>query len=197
MTTTLLTMTPGLWQYLNVFFENSRAENENRRQWVSHFIWELLTISVSSWNSRIIRCCQQMWNFEAGWMDDLRFYVLFNSISVISGQWEVDNERLCAMELHLRLKRFSLKGILKSQTICKFIESDAICKSFKFSSIRCNHMPSVNQERARSSEEHKHIKFWIKSEQILHKASKKGASIYDLIENWHPYNLLINNITGV
>ena len=34
-----------------------------------------------------------------GWMDDLRFYVLFNSISVISGQWEVDNERMYAMEL--------------------------------------------------------------------------------------------------
>ena len=29
-----------------------------------------------------------------GWMDDLRFYVLFNSISVISGQWVGDNERL-------------------------------------------------------------------------------------------------------
>ena len=28
-------------------------------------------------------------------MDDLRFYVLFNSVSVISGQWKVDNERLC------------------------------------------------------------------------------------------------------
>ena len=34
-----------------------------------------------------------------GWMDDLLFYVLFNSVSVISGRWEVDNERLCAMEL--------------------------------------------------------------------------------------------------
>ena len=33
-----------------------------------------------------------------GWTDDLRFYVLFNSISVISGQWVDDNERLCAME---------------------------------------------------------------------------------------------------
>ena len=32
-----------------------------------------------------------------GWMDDLRFYVLFNSISVISEKREVDNERLCAM----------------------------------------------------------------------------------------------------
>ena len=32
----------------------------------------------------------------------MRFYVLFNSISVISGRWEIDNERLCAMELHSR-----------------------------------------------------------------------------------------------
>ena len=31
-------------------------------------------------------------------MDDLRFYVLFNNISVISGKWVGDNERLCAME---------------------------------------------------------------------------------------------------
>ena len=31
-------------------------------------------------------------------MDDLRFYVLFNSISVISGQRANDNGRLCAME---------------------------------------------------------------------------------------------------
>ena len=38
-----------------------------------------------------------------GWMDDLRFYVLFNSISVISGRYLDDNERLCAMELRLRV----------------------------------------------------------------------------------------------
>ena len=31
-------------------------------------------------------------------MDDLRFYVLFNSILVISGRWEVNNERLCAIK---------------------------------------------------------------------------------------------------
>ena len=37
-------------------------------------------------------------------MDDMRFYVLFNSISVISGRWEVDNERLCAMELETSTK---------------------------------------------------------------------------------------------
>ena len=41
-----------------------------------------------------------------GRMDDLRFYVLSNSISVISGRCLDDNERLCAMELRLRLRRF-------------------------------------------------------------------------------------------
>ena len=29
-------------------------------------------------------------------MDDLRFYVLFNTISVISERWAKHNERLCA-----------------------------------------------------------------------------------------------------
>ena len=43
------------------------------------------------------------------WMDDLRFYVLFNSISVISGRCLDDNERLCAMELRLRMRRFHLE----------------------------------------------------------------------------------------
>ena len=37
------------------------------------------------------------------WMDDLRFYVFFNSIPVISGQCLDDNERLCAVELRRRL----------------------------------------------------------------------------------------------
>ena len=31
----------------------------------------------------------------------MAIYVLFNSMPVTSGQWEVDNERLCAMELRL------------------------------------------------------------------------------------------------
>ena len=39
------------------------------------------------------------------WMEGLRFYVLFNSILFISGQWAYDNEKLCAMEPRLRLKR--------------------------------------------------------------------------------------------
>ena len=40
-------------------------------------------------------------------MVDSQFYVLFNSIPVISGQWMGDNERLCATEPYLQLKRFS------------------------------------------------------------------------------------------
>ena len=47
-------------------------------------------------------------------MDDLRFYVLFNSISDISGRWEVD-ERLYAMELRLRLGRFPSSGDLQNK----------------------------------------------------------------------------------
>ena len=42
-------------------------------------------------------------------LDGLRFYILLNSISVISGRREVDNERLCAMELRLWLTRFHLE----------------------------------------------------------------------------------------
>ena len=37
------------------------------------------------------------------------FFVLFNNISVISGRWEVDKERLCAMELRLWLRKFRLE----------------------------------------------------------------------------------------
>ena len=48
--------------------------------------------------------------YPNGWMEDLRFYVLFNSISAISGQWDVDNERLCAItEPRLRLRKFRLE----------------------------------------------------------------------------------------
>ena len=42
-------------------------------------------------------------------MDDLRFCVLFNSISVILGRREVDNESLFAMEPRLRLRIFCLE----------------------------------------------------------------------------------------
>ena len=40
-----------------------------------------------------------------GWMDDLPFYVLFNSILVTSGRWADDNRRLCAMDPRVRLSR--------------------------------------------------------------------------------------------
>ena len=43
------------------------------------------------------------------WMDDLRFYVLFNNISVISGRGADNNERVCAKEPRLRLRRFRLE----------------------------------------------------------------------------------------
>ena len=38
-------------------------------------------------------------------MDYLRYYIILNSISVISGRWAGDTERLYAVELGLRLER--------------------------------------------------------------------------------------------
>ena len=52
-----------------------------------------------------------------GWMDDLRVYVLFKSISVISGQWLDDNERLCAMEPDFQSERFPPQAGLEYRTI--------------------------------------------------------------------------------
>ena len=37
------------------------------------------------------------------WMDDLRFYLLFNHISDISGLLEGDNEKLCVMDVTVRM----------------------------------------------------------------------------------------------
>ena len=45
--------------------------------------------------------------FLLRWIDDLQFYVLFNSISVISGQRAGDNERLRAMKTPLTIKKIS------------------------------------------------------------------------------------------
>ena len=36
-----------------------------------------------------------------GWMDELGFYIPFNSSSVISRQWKGEHERLCAMKCRL------------------------------------------------------------------------------------------------
>ena len=41
----------------------------------------------------------------------LACYVLFNSISVIPERWEDGNEKLCATETRLRLKRLPSPGI--------------------------------------------------------------------------------------
>lgn len=41
---------------------------------------------------------------NGGWT--IRFYVLFNIISVTSGRLEGNNEGLCAVKLRLRLERF-------------------------------------------------------------------------------------------
>ena len=49
-------------------------------------------------------------------MDDLWFYALLNSISVISGQWAGDNERLCELEPHLQFKRFLPQAGLEPRT---------------------------------------------------------------------------------
>ena len=40
------------------------------------------------------------------WMDDLQFNILFISISVMSGPWVDDNERLCVMESYWSFRRF-------------------------------------------------------------------------------------------
>ena len=53
---------------------------------------------------------------SAGRMNGLRFYGLFNSTSVISGQWKGDNEKLCAIEPHLRLKGFSTRADIDEVT---------------------------------------------------------------------------------
>ena len=46
-----------------------------------------------------------------GLMGNFLLYVVFNGISVISRRWDGDNERPCATEPSLRLKRFASPGI--------------------------------------------------------------------------------------
>ena len=48
-----------------------------------------------------IHISKNMFSLQDRWMDDLQFYILFNSITAISGQWADDNERLCAIEPHM------------------------------------------------------------------------------------------------
>ena len=50
-------------------------------------------------------------------MDDLGFYILFNSISIILGQWLDNNERLCAMEPDFQSERFPPQAGLEHGTV--------------------------------------------------------------------------------
>ena len=54
-----------------------------------HVLTELRANIYQAWKAR---------DLKDGWIDGLRFYVLFSSVSVISGRCTDDNGRLCAME---------------------------------------------------------------------------------------------------
>ena len=54
------------------------------------------------------------------WIDELRFHVLFNSISVISERWEGDNERLCAVETAFTIYLFHYQKADDKVFVCKF-----------------------------------------------------------------------------
>ena len=71
----------------------------------------MITRVITLWREHVtsLITCVTTIRFLIEWMDDLRFHVLFNSISVISGRWADDNERLCAMEHRLRLRIFNLE----------------------------------------------------------------------------------------
>ena len=49
-------------------------------------------------------------------VDDLLFYIPFNSISVMLGQWVGHNEKMYVVEASLRLKRFPLQAELELGT---------------------------------------------------------------------------------
>ena len=51
-----------------------------------------------------------------GRMEELGFYIPINSISVISGQWKGEHERLCAMKHHLGSERISPPAGFKPAT---------------------------------------------------------------------------------
>ena len=87
---------PLLYWYLSL------QQNKAKLSWPGTYQEQRLHITASYWIS------------QSAMMVHLRFYVLFNSISIISGWWVDDNERLCAMEPHLWLRRFRLKRSSKS-----------------------------------------------------------------------------------
>ena len=76
--------------------------------WLHHLVNRTLRNKT---NAQPVKCRERYkMHFRInGWIDDLQFYVLLNSISVISGRWAGGNERLCAMEPRLRLSRLGLE----------------------------------------------------------------------------------------
>ena len=70
------------------------------------FMQSLCQQDLKRTTERFASCIEQkqILDIRNGWVDDFRFNVLFNSISVISGRCLDDNERLCAMELGLRMR---------------------------------------------------------------------------------------------
>ena len=76
---------------------------------IKHFQQDTLNIVRNGSLFEINKSLQFLNHESYVWEDDLLFYVLFNSISVIQGRCLDDNERLCAVELCLLLRRFPLK----------------------------------------------------------------------------------------
>ena len=72
-----------------------------RMIFLKSFNWVLFTSN----NTCMLKTIQLITIMMDGWMDDLRFYILFNNISAISGRWLGGNERLCAVDPCLWLKR--------------------------------------------------------------------------------------------
>ena len=72
------------------------------------FVYETIIARVicKKINMQIFDTINFRCNHSNGWLDDLRFYVLFNSISVISGRCQGDNERMCTMESRLLWNTF-------------------------------------------------------------------------------------------
>ena len=59
---------------------------------------------------------QQNVRLVNGWMDDLRLNILFNSISVISGQWADDNEKAVCSGTPFAVEKISPRAGLEFGT---------------------------------------------------------------------------------
>ena len=101
---------------LSIAYYDANASHTGTADSVAHYLTEgerlwFQSAHNSGTTITLLHDANHCWNHFSGvlLMDDLRFYVLFNNSSVISGRCLDDNERLCAMELRLRLRRFHLE----------------------------------------------------------------------------------------